>query len=114
MVRLLMINGKWPSPNSIIYEQYIDNMLNLSTICQHLPVKTEQWYLFLSFIDFDTRLDASNHFIIELEVSIKWQSVEPAGDKENAIVLPNGENRHVGQCSLLLNVNSFTQSASEC
>lgn len=91
-----MTTGKWPIPN-ITYEHCIDNTLNVSIICQHLPIKTEQWYLFLSFIDFDTRLDASNHFINELEVSIKWQSVEPAGDKENGIVLPNGENRHVGQ-----------------
>lgn len=39
--------------------------------------------------------------------------MEPAGDKENGIVLPNGENRHVGQFKLLLDVKSFSQSASE-
>lgn len=39
--------------------------------------------------------------------------MEPAGDKENGIVLPSAENRHVGQFKLLLNLNSFTQSASE-
>jgi len=39
--------------------------------------------------------------------------MDPAGDKENGVVVPNGENRHAGQLKLLLNVNSFTQNASE-
>ena len=98
-----------------MYYPCIENMLEESIICQHLPItiKTEQWCLYLSFIDVGTRLDANNHFISELEASLKWQSMDPAGDKENGVVVPNGENRHAGQLKLLLNVNSFTQNASE-
>lgn len=39
--------------------------------------------------------------------------MKPGGNKENGIVLPNGENRHVWPFKLLPNVNSFTQKASD-
>lgn len=39
--------------------------------------------------------------------------IESPDDKENIVALSNSENSYVQQFKLLLNVNIFTQSASE-